>query len=88
MQQQERSIYTMYFNDRMFNPQYVNQTYYNQIQAQIAQYNFEQNTEQAKALKAFREICEAVKKLDEQHQQELFMACLGVMAKEFEWTSY
>lgn len=78
----------MYFNDRMFNPQYVNQTYYNQIQAQIAQYNFEQNTEQAKALKAFREICEAVKKLDEQHQQELFMACLGVMAKEFEWTSY
>ena len=88
MQQQERSIYTMYFNDRMFNPQYVNQTYYNQIQAQIAQYNFEQNTEQAKALKAFREICEAVKKLDEQHQQELFMACLGVMSKEFEWTSY
>lgn len=78
----------MYFNDRMFNPQYVNPTYYNQIQAQIAQYNFEQNTEQAKALKAFREMCEAVKRLDEQHQQELFMACLGVMAKEFGWTSY
>lgn len=66
----------MYFNDRMFNPQYVNPTYYNQIQAQIAQYNFEQNTEQAKALKAFREMCEAVKKLDEQHQRSCLWLAL------------
>lgn len=51
----------MYFNDKMFNPQYVNPVYYNQVQAQIAQYNFKQNTEQAKALKAFRDMCEAVK---------------------------
>ena len=57
----------MYFNDKMFNPQYVNPVYYNQVQAQIAQYNFKQNTEQAKALKA------------------LFVACLGVMAREFGW---
>ncbi len=78
----------MYFNDRMFNPQYVNPTYYSQAQIQIAQYSFEQNTEQAKALKAFRDMCEAVKKLDDRHQQELFMACLGVMAKEFGWASH
>lgn len=78
----------MYFNDRMFNPQYVNPTHYSQIQAQIAQYNFEQNTEQAKALKAFRDMCKAVKKLDDPHQQELFAACLGVMAEEFGWASH
>lgn len=78
----------MYFNDRMFNPQYVNPTYYSQVQAQIAQYNFAQNTEQAKALKAFRDMCEALKKLDDQHQQELFIACLGVMATEFGWVSH
>lgn len=75
----------MYFNDKMFNPQYVNPVYYNQVQAQIAQYNFKQNTEQAKALKAFRDMCEAVKNLDDQHQQELFVSCLGVMAREFGW---
>lgn len=63
----------MYFNDRMFNPQYVNPTYYGQVQAQIAQYGFAQNTEQTKALKAFHDMCEAVKKLDDQHQQELFI---------------
>lgn len=75
----------MYFNDKMFNPLYVNPVYYNQVQSQIAQYNFEQNTEQIKALKAFHDMCEAVKKLDDQHQQELFVSCLGVMAKEFGW---
>lgn len=75
----------MYFNDKMFNPLYVNSAYYNQVQAQIAQYNLEQNAEQTKALKAFRDMCEAVKKLDDQHQQELFVSCLGVMAKEFGW---
>ena len=75
----------MYFNDKMFNPSYVNPAYYNQVQAQITQYNFKQNTEPAKAFKAFRDMCEAVKKLDDQHQQELFVSCLGVMAKEFGW---
>ena len=51
----------MYFNDRMFNLQYVNPAYYNQVQAQIVQYNFEQNTEQAKAFKVFHDMCEAVR---------------------------
>ena len=75
----------MYFNDKMFNPRYVNLAYYNQVQTQIAQYNSKQNAEQAKALKAFHDMCDAVKKLDDQHQQELFVSCLGVMAKEFGW---
>lgn len=75
----------MYFNERMFNPQYVNPTYYNQMQAQIAQYQLQQNVEVAKAVKAMRDMCKAVKKMDDQHQQEAFMACLGVMSQEFNW---
>lgn len=75
----------MYFNDRMFNPQYVNPIYYNQIQAQETQYQFQQTVEVAKTVKAMSDMCAAVKKMDEQHQQEAFIACLGVMAQEFGW---
>lgn len=75
----------MYFNEKMFNPQYVNPAYYNHVQAQMTKCNFEQNVEVAKMVKAFRDMCEAVKKMDEQHQQEAFMACLVVMAEEFNW---
>ena len=81
----ERKDEIMYFNDKMFNPQYVNPGYYNQMQAQIAQYRFQQDIEVAKTVKAVRDMCESVKKMDEQHQQEAFMACLGVIAKEFGW---
>lgn len=75
----------MYFNERMFNPQYVNPGYYNQMQTQITQYQFQQNVEVAKTVKAMRDMCESVKKMDEQHQKEAFMACLNVMAQEFGW---
>ena len=67
----------MYFNNTMFNPQYVNQAYYNQHQAQIAQYNFQQDVEVAKAAKAM--------KMDDYHQQQAFWACLGVLASEMNW---
>lgn len=74
-----------YYGDMMFNPQYVNQAYYNQMQAQIAQYNFEQNTEVVKTIHAVRDLCQAIKKMDNQHQQEAFLASLAVMAQEFGW---
>lgn len=77
----------MYFNEMMFNPQYVNQNYYNQIQAQIQQYQYEnqQNFEIGKVLNAVNDLCKSMKNLDEQHQQQAFFLCLGVMAKEFGW---
>ena len=74
-----------YYCDMMFNPQYVNPAYYNQVQAQVAQYNFEQNMEIAKTVQAVRDLCKAMKKMDNQHQQEAFMASLAVMAQEFGW---
>ncbi len=75
----------MYFNERMFKPQYVNLAYYYQMQGQITQYQFQQNIEVVKTINAMRDMCEAVKKMDERHQQEAFTACLGVMAQEFGW---
>lgn len=75
----------MYFNDMMFNPQYVNPSYYQQQQLHIAQYRIEQDTEVLKAVKAMHDLCKAVKNMDDSHQQEAFVKCLAAMAEEFEW---
>ena len=75
----------MYFNNHMFNPQYVNPQYYQANMYQLQQYNYEQNREVANAVKAIHDLCEAVKKLDEQHQQIAFLACVEEMANEFNW---
>lgn len=75
----------MYFEERMFNPTYVSRDYYNQIKAQIVQYNFQQNIEVGKAVKATHDLCVAIKKMDETHQQEAFYACLATMTQEFGW---
>lgn len=77
----------MYFNQMMFHPQYVNQSYYYQMQSQIAQYNFQQRQEVANAMNAVRDLCKAVKKLDEPYQQEAFYGCLSVMAAELGWNN-
>lgn len=71
------------FYDQMFNPQYVNLEYYHQIEQQ--QYEANQDKEIIKAVKAIHDLCEAVKQLDNQHQQIAFSACLAEMAKEFNW---
>ena len=72
-----------YFNSMMFNPQYVNPNYYSQIQQN--NYNMEQNKKVFDAVKATHELCQAVKYMDEQHQQEAFKACLETLAQEFGW---
>ena len=71
------------FYNQMFNPQYVNAQYYHQIEQM--QYQAKQNEEVAKAVKAIRDLCAAVKQLDAQRQQVAFSACLAEMAKEFNW---
>ena len=75
----------MYFNDRFCNPQYVNQYYYLQQQEYIRQ--MKQDLEVQKAAKAARDLCRAVKNMDEQHQQQAFLACLCVMAEEYGWNT-
>lgn len=74
------------FYNRMFNPTYVNPGFYQSIPAQaIWQYQQDQNAEVQKAMKATRDLCEAVNKLDVQHQQQAFYACLAVLAAELGW---
>ncbi len=73
----------MYFYDRFYNPTYVNAYNYAQNQRNI--YQFTQNVEVMKAANAAKDLCRAVKNMDEQHQQQAFLACLGVMAEEYGW---
>ena len=74
------------FYDQMFNPTYVNQSFYQSIPSQTMwQYQQDQNAEVQKAVKAIYDQCEAVNKLDAEHQQQAFCVCLGIIAAELGW---
>ena len=49
------------------------------------QYQAKQNEEVSKAVKAIHDLCEAVKQLDDRHQQIAFSACLAEISREFNW---
>ena len=71
------------FYNQMFNPQYVNAAYYTQQEEYIRQ--IKQDEDVLKAADAARDLCKAVKRMDERHQQQAFLACLAVLAEEFGW---
>lgn len=74
------------FYDQMFNLTYVNQSFYQSIPSQTMwQYQQDQNAEVQKAVKAIYDLCEAVNKLDAEHQQQAFCVCLGIIAAELGW---
>ena len=74
------------FYDQMFNPTYVNQSFYQSIPSQTMwQYQQDQNAEVQKAVKAIYDLCEAVNKLDAEHQQQAFCVCLGIIAAALGW---
>ena len=74
------------FYDQMFNPTYVNQSFYQSIPSQTMwQYQQDQNAEVQKAVKAIYDLCEAVNKLDAEHQQQAFCGRLGIIAAELGW---
>lgn len=74
------------FYDQMFNPTYVNRSFYQSIPSQTMwQYQQDQNAEVQKAVKAIYDLCEAVNKLDAEHQQQAFCVCLGIIAAELGW---
>lgn len=78
--------YNNMFN-QMFNTSYINQNNYYQLRDQIAQYQYQQeqyqNCEIANFLKATHDMCEAMKKLDPQHQQQAIYLFLAEIANEF-----
>lgn len=67
------------FYNQMFNPQYVNLEYYRQIEQR--QHEAEQNEEIAKAVKAMHDLCEAVNKLDDYHQNIAAAACIAELLR-------
>ena len=67
----------------MFNPQYVNPDYYNQIRQ--FEYKQKQDKKVKDAINAMHDLCDAVKDMDQEHQQQAFLGCLGVMAEELHW---
>lgn len=73
-----------YFQSMMFNPQYVNPEYYHRMMQQ-QRYEAEQNKKVVDAVKAIHDLCEAVRGMDNAHQQLAFAACLTEMGKELNW---
>lgn len=73
------------FCGNMFNQQYVSQNNYAQLQYEIAKYQANQNNEVCKAVNAMHDLCEAVKNMDADHQQQAAALCLAEIAREFGW---
>ncbi len=72
-----------YFHNMMFNPQYVNADYYNQIRQ--FEYNQNQDKKVGDAIRATHDLCNAIKDMDQEHQQQAFWECFAIMAEEFHW---
>lgn len=75
----------MFFYNNMFNQQYVSPNNYVQLQAEIARYQNAQSNEVSKAVKAMHDLCEAIKNMDADHQQQAAALCLAEIAREFGW---
>ncbi len=48
-------------------------------------YNHEQDQKVKDAIKAIRDLCEATKGMDEEHQKKAFYACLAEMGICLNW---
>ena len=82
----ERSTAMNQFCNQMFNPMYVNQSYYQSIQTQAMwQYQQNQDAEVQKAMKATQDLYDAVSKLDSVHQEQALYGCLAVLALKLGW---
>lgn len=82
----------MYYNNNIppfsnwaYNPQYINPQAYMQYQAQIQAYEQQQNYEVMNTAHKLKEYLDSAKKVDNNHQDELFIACLAVLANELNW---
>lgn len=78
-------MYNNQFYNHFLNPQYISPEYYHQNLQEILRYQQEQDKEVANVVKAVRDLCEANKKLDQEHQQKAFCMALAIMANEFGW---
>lgn len=75
----------MNFNNQVFNPQFMNEQYYQSVKAQIDMYNQQQDESVYKTVKAFHDFIEASNKLDPTHQEIAAYGCLAELAKMNGW---
>ena len=74
------------FNEWLYNPNYINAQTYRDQQIQIMQeYEQTQQKEIIKAHKALMDFLDAAQKVDNNHQEKLFMVCFGEIAKRNQW---
>lgn len=67
--------------DQMFNPQYVNPNYLQQLQMQ---HDYAQRQEIAKAVKAIHDYFDAARKIEPQYQEMAFGACISAALEEMQ----
>ena len=79
-------INTRNFNEWLYNPNYINPQAYHDQQIRITQeYERDQQKEILNAHKALNDFLDAVQKVDNQHQEQLFMVCFGEIARRNQW---
>lgn len=66
-----------------YNPNYFNQQTYAQMQAQI--YEQSQQKEVFNAVKAYKDLLDAIEKLDPAHQETAARCCLFELGKRMNW---
>lgn len=71
----------------LYNPQYVNSTYLQQLEAQrqqiaVQKKHWEQQKKICDMVKAISDYCNAARDLDPAYQQEAIMACLVEIARQ------
>ena len=71
------------FESQMFNPVFVNEQNYRQMQVNM--YTLEQNERVAKVVHAFKDMLDQVEGMDSDHQQQAFWLCLNEMARRNRW---
>ena len=76
-----------YFDDRFYNPAYINPAYYEQMKNTIQQTNQQvlQNGRVMKAAHAFSDMLDQIDEMDIEHQKQLFGICLAEIARRRRW---
>jgi len=73
------------FYNQVFNPQFINPTYYSQVQYQVPNYEFKQDQKVIDAGKAMHDLLSAISGMDQKHQEQAFMLCLSEIAQHYNW---
>ncbi len=71
------------FENQLFNQEYVNQTYFQQIRAD--NYAYEQDKRVLKAVHSFADMLDQVEGMNIEHQQQTFCLCLAEIARRNKW---